>query len=196
MKKILALLITLTMVLSLCACSNSGTSNQEGADTTRSEEESGGPAADKEELNVTITLPASMYEGETEFDAEAYSKEQGFKETKVNEDGSISITMSKSRHVELMSKMKTDIDQSFAALVKEMPYIESITPEEGFSNIVIEVEKEGYEAAFMDMTILAGLSAMLYQQYEGSQPNCEIVIKDAFNGDILNTVIYPDVLNN
>lgn len=202
MKRLLAFIIVITMILSLSACENSDNSESEPvnepvqADKNQKSDE---VVVDEGLLDVTITLPASMFADEEEFDPESYNEEQGYKKTVVNEDGSVSITMSKSKHNEIMNQMKTGIDEAFAELVDDenTPYIKKITYEKGFSTVTVEVDKEGYESAVMDMTpFFIGFSVMIYQQFDGVEPSCEIVIKDISTGDILNSTLYPDTLNN
>ena len=158
----------------------------------------GSVAVDEGLFNVTITLPASYFEDLTDFDPEVYTKEQGFKKTIVNDDGSISITMSKSKHDELMAVMKETLDESFAQLIEaeNTLYIKAITSDDEYKTVIVDVNKEGYESAFDLTPLLIGISAMMYQQYNGtSELHCEVIIRDIETGDTLNSVIYPDALN-
>lgn len=203
MKKILALIISSSLLFSFTGCGNSN-KNSDSAKATSSnsasekKESSKDVSVDEGLLDVTITLPASMFENETNFDPKAYNEEQGFKETIVNEDGSISITMSKKKHNELMSDMKKSIDETFSEIIEseETPYIKKITSDKDFSTVTVEVDKAGYESAMLEMTpFLVGLSAMAYQQYNGTEIHCEILIKDVSTGDTLKTVVYPEDFN-
>ena len=203
MKKILALIISLSLLFSFTACGNSNkNSNNAKGNSSSSEsdkkEDSKKVSVDEGLLDVTITLPASMFENESNFDPKAYNEEQGFKETILNEDGSVSITMTKKKHDELMKEMKKGIDETFSELIESeyTPYIKKITSDKNFSTVTVEVDKTGYESAMLEMTpFLVGLSAMSYQQYNGTDLHCEIIIKDASTGDNLKTIVYPDDFN-
>lgn len=213
MKNMCSFLLAVLMLLSLTACS--GNTNTESppasdniatveSDETSSQEDqieqqaSGGEVQVDEGLfNVTITLPASYFEDMTNFDPDTYANEQGFKEVAVNEDGSISITMSKTKHNELMAQMKASLDQAFMELVEaeDTPYIKAVTSSDGYTTVIVDVDKAGYESAF-DLTPLAiGISVMIYQQYDGSELHCEVIIRDVDSGETLNSVVYPDAMN-
>ena len=132
MKNICTFLLAVIILLSLTACGSSASttspaasdnadntatveSGEASAEENQSEQQtsSGAVQVDEGLLNVTITLPASYFEDMTDFDPDTYANEQGFKEVVVNEDGSVSITMSKSKHNELMAEMKANLDQTF-----------------------------------------------------------------------------------
>lgn len=214
MKNICTFLLAVIMLLSLTACSSSTNTESPSAsdntatvesDETSSQEDqveqqtSGGEVqVDEGLLNVTITLPASYFEDMTDFDPDTYANEQGFKEVAVNEDGSISITMSKTKHNELMAQMKASLDQTFMELVEaeDTPYIKAVTASDGYTTVTVDVDKAGYESAF-DMTpLVIGISAMLYQQYDGSELHCEVIIRDVDSGETLKSVVYPDAMNS
>jgi hypothetical protein len=209
MKKIYAFLVVFIMLLSVIACSNSATlddtdndaaAGSDGAseqkDQTEQQTSSDTVQVDEGLLNVTITLPASYFEGMTDFDPEAYANEQKFKKVVVNKDGSISITMSKTRHDELMAETKADIDKSFAELIgaDDTPYIKAITSSDGYRKVTVDVDKSGYESTLDVTPINIGVLALMYQQYDGSELHCEIIIRDADSGETLQSVVYPDAL--
>jgi predicted small lipoprotein YifL len=163
---------------------------------TPTEEESEEVEVDQGLLNVKITLPASMFEDMTDFDPEAYTEENGFKETVVNENGSITITMSKNKHNELMTEMEMDIDNTLAEMVEaeDTPYIKEITSSEGYRTVTMRVDKEGYENAW-DMTPLSiYFNVVFYQVFDDAEPYCEVIVEDIETGEVLYSVIYPDAL--
>ena len=190
----------LSILFSLSACENANNNPKNTSVNlqTNKAEKSEGVSVDESLLDITITLPSSFFEDETDFDPKSYNEGQGFKETIVNEDDSVSITMSKKKHNELMDDMKKNIEESFSKLIgsEDTPYIKNITSDKSFSTVTVEVDKTGYESTILEMTpLIVGLSSMMYQQYNGTEPRCEIIIKDASTGDTLKTVIYPDSFN-
>jgi len=165
-------------------------------ETTTAETSDESIDVDKGLLNVTITLPASFFEDLSDFDPEAYTQEHGFKETVVNQDGSVSITMSKNKHNELMEEMKVETEETINNLIEgeDTPYIKEITSSKGFRTVTVDVDKEAYESSW-DMTpLLIGMSTMMYQYFEGSEVHCEIIIRDVETKEILKSIIYPDAL--
>lgn len=165
--------------------------------TTENTDESG-IEVDQGLFDVTITLPASFFEDDPDFDPDAYNEENGYKNTVQNEDGSVSITMSKAQHNEIMAEMKLTIDQSFMDLIEaeDTPYIKAITSSDGYETVTVEVEKEGYENSWDFTPLLIGFSAMMYQQFDGADLHCEISVRDYETGETLYEVVYPDVLND
>lgn len=163
---------------------------------TPAEEESQEVEVDEGLLNVKITLPASMFEDMTDFDPETYTEENEFKETVVNEDGSITITMSKRRHNEVMDEMAADIDKTFEEMIEaeDTPYIKEITASEGYRTVTVSVDKEAYEASW-DMTpLLIYFNVAFYQIFDDAEPYCEVIVEDIETGEVLYSVIYPDAL--
>lgn len=113
MKKLTALLLAAAMSLSLCACG--------GGDKPADSASSAAPAApiqvDENLLSVEITLPASFFEGETEEEIIAGAEEEGFKSCTVNQDGSVTYTMSKAKHREVLEGFHTSMEETAASMV-------------------------------------------------------------------------------
>lgn len=157
--------------------------------------DTGGVKTNEGLLTVTITLPASFFSEEdmSAFDADAYAKEQEFLSAKVNEDGSVTVKMTKARHQEILDEMAGSIDEMIAEFVEgeDTPYIRKLTHNDDFSRFEMEVDRAEYENA-LDLTPLSlGVSAMIYQMFLETESYSEIVIIDADTGDIINTVTYP-----
>ena len=167
--------------------------------TTPGEEEAdNGVQIEEGLLNVTITLPASYFEDMTDFDPEDYSKENGFKETVVNEDGSVSITMSKSKHNEILDELKDDIDKIFMELIEaeNTPYIKAVTSSKKYRTVTVDVVKAEYEVVWDFSPLQIGIAALMYQQFDGTELHCEIIIRDVDTGETIKNVIYPDAIND
>lgn len=203
MKKLIAMIMALCMVASLfVACGNdtpstsldggnTDTTGSGSTDTTSS----GDIEVDENLLTVEITLPASFFESDEDFDADTYAQEQGFSSAKVNDDGSVTVTMTKGKYKEMLQEMSDSLDESFAELVgaEDTPYIKEITHNDDFSSVTVKVDREAYENAF-DMTpFVIGLSTMFYQAFLEMEYRCEISIVDAATGSVINTTVYPDV---
>ena len=203
MKKLITFALALCMLLTMAACAPTetpnGTNNENrpsGSNTDSNTATSGGIDTDENLLTVDITLPASMFSEEdmAAFDAEAYAKEQGFVKAALNGDGSVTVTMTKGKHKELLQEMTTSLEESFGELVEAegTPYIKEISHNDDFSAVTVKVDRAGYESAFLDMTpFVVGMSAMVYQAFLDMEPVCVITITDAETGDTLNSVTYP-----
>ena len=165
---------------------------------TPTKDESVGIEVDEGLLNVTIIFPASMFEDMTDFDPDAYTEENNFKETVINEDGSISVTMSKRRHNELVAEMETVVEETFQDLIEgeNTPYVKEITASKGYRTVTVSVDKETYKSSWDFTPFMIWISVGFYQLVDGADFHCEVIIEDVETGEILNTIIYPDALEN
>lgn len=199
-KKIASIILTLVLVLSFAGCAQTeedpATGNDTGAatETTTAKIET-----DEKLLTVDITLPASMFESQdmSSFDADAYANEQGFSSAKVNEDGSITVTMSKAKHKEMLNEMATSLDTNFAEFVngENTPYIKEITHNDDFTAVTMKVDKAAYENAFDFTPFAIGMSVAMYQAFTETEYHVEISIVDVATGETINSITYPDALN-
>lgn len=197
MKRLIAILCT--TVFLLVGCGNSSKVNG-GEDTNTSAGNNESVEVDKNLLDVTLKLPASMFEGEDINVKAEEMKQDGFKDATVNEDGSITIKMSKSKHKEMITEMKTSIIESFEDIKTSGDFtsIKDIKYNDDFSKITLEVVQTEYEQSMDALaTFTIGISAMMYNLYngvEGDKIQVTIEAKDSETGEVFSTVIYPDDL--
>lgn len=196
MKYIAVVLMASLIVLSGCAPAAS--SSEPISSSLAQSEVQKSIEVDKNLLTVDITLPASMFEdfgGLDDLDLEKYKAENGFINAVKNNDGSLTVTMTKSQHKEVMSEMAESVKNKFSELVadKDTPYLKSIAHTDDFKKITVRVERAGYENAFFDITpFVIGFSVNMYQVFAGEEFKVEIVVCDDANGDEIETIIYPD----
>ena len=128
-KKVLAALLAVTMALSMVACGNS--SEQKGTDKKEasSKEDKGNLKAEKNLLSVEVTLPASLV-GDSEATLDEEAKAAGVKDITKNEDGSVTMKMTKKAHKALLEEIKTGIDEGLKEILEDKenyPSFDSIT---------------------------------------------------------------------
>ena len=208
MKKIMYLLLVLALS-ALAACSSNDASNTEkdseasGNQTEETKKENSDDESvkvDKGLLNVEITLPASMFEGEDMDETIKNAKEKGIKEVTQNDDGSVTYKMSKSVHKEIMKEMKTTIEQSVEETKNSEDYtsIKDITYNDSFTEFTMVVDKEAYENSMDGFGALSlGMSGMFYQLYDGASPDeydVTISLEDEASGEVFDEIVYPDAL--
>lgn len=167
-----------------------------------SDEEIEIPALDTDEhfLTVEITFPASMFEDEdmSTFDPKAYAEENGFISAKVNDDGSVLVKMTKTKHKELLKETSDSLEESFSEFVEaeDTPYIKAIKHNDDFSRVDISVVRAEYENSF-DMTPFSvGIASLMYQMCIDMEYHVEVNIIDADTEDVLDTVVFPDAFND
>lgn len=149
------------------------------------------------EEDVEVTIPEVLAGDLSNFDEKEFLEgTEGVKSAKVTEDNSLIITMGKSRYDAMMKEMKEGLLHSFEEISKspETAYIEDIDYSDDFKKVTLTVNKEDYEAAFDFTHILVGVLVGTYQVYSGDEFHVEVVIEDGANGEEINSIIYPDSL--
>lgn len=112
-------------------------------------------------MTVDITLPAYFFEDKdmSAFNAEKYAQEQGFKKAVLNEDGSVTVTMTKANHKKMLKELTNEYDTSFAEMVESdnTPYIKSIKHSDNFNSITVEVDRAALDQEQLFMQIIENL---------------------------------------
>lgn len=163
--------------------------------------ETPGVTVDEGLFDVTITMPAIMFEGE-DINVEAEEmKENGMKEVIVNPDGSVTATMTKRKHKELLEGMTGEILKSFEEMTSgvDFPSIKDIQHHADFSQVTMEVDQSAFENSFDGFAVMGvGMSAMMYQVFdgvEGDDLSVTIQLKDINTGKVFDTIVFPDDMN-
>lgn len=184
-------------VLALAACGADKEASKTSSDKKESETEDF--AVDKGLLNVEITMPASFVEGD---DVDATIKEaeaEGIKVTK-NEDGSLTYKMSKSEHKKMMKDIKTNAEKSIDEIKTDgtFPSVKDITYNNSFSKYTLTVDKAAYENSMDSWSIIGiGITGMMYNLFNGEDMDkmkINIDVKDEATGEVFDTTVYPDDL--
>lgn len=208
-------LLAIGLILLLVACGNNEVSQSQNStseasepqqettdDTVKEDEESIG--VDKGLMNVEVTFPSSLLEADDgsidigQIKAEA--EEQGIDEVIENEDGSVTYKMSKSKHEELMKDYQVEIQRTIDDLVNSGDFssIQEIKHNDSFSEFTMVVDGEAFENSFDGFAAFSlGMTGMLYQLFDGVSPNdYEVVInvEDISSGEVIDTVVYPEDL--
>ena len=183
------------------ADSTDTTETAENAEETATEETEGEKVAvDKGLFSVEVTLPASFFEGEDMEQVVANAEEEGMGEATVNDDGSVTYKMSKSQHKDMMEGMATGIEEAKADMVEsgDYPSIQAVESSKNYDQFTLKVDREGYENSFDGFaTMTLGFGGSYYQAFDGKSPedlHLEIVVEDAATGEVIDTIVYPDVL--
>ena len=149
-------------------------------------------------VNVDVTLPASFFIATTEEEIIAEAKENGVTETVVNEDGSVTYTMSKSKYKEMMKEMGDSVLSTIDEIVNSEDYtsIKEISYNKDFTEFDVKVNRQQYEAGF-DSFAIVGLVIVstYYSAFDGkSGEDLQTVFNmvDETTGEIYDTAIYPD----
>jgi len=202
MKKILILPLTLLFSILLVACgqdkeSESGNADRASEETKKDESFK----VDKGLLNVEVTIPASLLEGQEIDSAITEAKKEGIEEVIKNDDGSVTYKMSKSVHKEMMKEMEKDILETIEEIKtsKDIASIKDVSYNKSFTEFTLTVNKEQFENSFDAMASMGlALTGMYYQLFSGVDSEkfkVTVIFKDESNGEVINTIVYPDDLN-
>jgi len=193
-KLIFAALLLLIALLTACNADEEGKANE--AQQQEKETDSEGINVDKGLFNVEVTLPASFFEGGDIDQSIAEAEKEGIEVTK-NEDGSLTYKMSKTKHKEMMSEMKTSLLETIEDLKngEDFASIKDVEYNKDFSEFTLWVDRNEYENSFDGFAVFGlGLSGAMYQLFDGANPenyNVRLVVKDEATKEIIGEANYP-----
>ncbi|HBT74019.1 MAG TPA: hypothetical protein DEB37_17785 [Lysinibacillus sp.] len=195
MKKLLILLLGILLVA--CSQGDESGKKKEGADKASEET----LKVDKGLLNVEVTIPATLYKGQDIDSIISEAKNSGIKEVIKNDDGSLTYKMSKSEHKKMMKELKERIVKSVEELKtsEDFTSINDVAYNKSFSEFTLTVNKEKFEGSFDALASFGlALAGMYYQLFNGADVEhykVTVYIKDESNGEVFDTMVYPDELN-
>lgn len=149
-------------------------------------------------LNVDVTLPVSLFIDSTEEEIIAEAKENGIIETKFNEDGSVTYTMSNSKYNEMMKELGDSIVSTIDEIVNSGDYtsIKEISYNKDYTEFYVRVNRQQYEEGFDGFAIIGlVMVSTYYSAFEGNSGEDSQTIfnmVDETTGEIYDTAIYPD----
>jgi hypothetical protein len=217
MKKLCGLLIVMLLgLLTACSSSEETQTVQNENDPVEKEEKKAEEKSvevqkpeeekpievDKGLLNVEVTLPASLFQGEDLDKIIAEAKEAGVGEVSKNNDGSITYKMSKAKHKEMMMQMEKDLLISIEEMKNnaDLVSVKDITHNQSFSEFTLVVNKEAYENSFDGFAVFGlGISGMFYGILNGVEPDenkITIFVKDEATQEVFEEMVYPDDLED
>lgn len=198
MRRWMYILLAALVMMVLASCS-SNEQEKNTSDKTAEKTEEQGVTVDKGLLNVELTLPATMFEGENIDSIIADAKKEGIKVTK-NEDGSLTYKMSRAQHKKMMKEMEKSIIESIEETKTSEDYvsIKDITYNHSFTEFTMVVDKKSYENSMDGFAAFGlGMQGAFYQLYNGEDPDdykVTIFLKDAATGKVFDEIVFPDDL--
>ncbi|MDO5440869.1 MAG: hypothetical protein Q4F12_04960 [Erysipelotrichaceae bacterium] len=168
MKKIIIILISMLMLLSLVGCGNTEkTSENKENEVVEDNKEI---EVDKDLLDVTITIPADYYSDEelTQEYLDNECKEKGYTSETLNEDGSVSIVMSKSKHKELLNDLADEMNKTIDEMVNSTDYsFQKIEHNDDYTkfDVTLNADQVGLYESFASITFI--LSGVTYNMFNG-----------------------------
>ncbi len=214
MKKKIVKQISMLLAVTLIAFSFAGCSSSSNtADTTETEEstaeeeteeeeseDSGQVEVDENLLTVEITIPAD-YLGEdiTQEDLDQAVEENGYISAVLNEDGSATYVMSKSKHEEMMQEMSASLEETLNGLVgsEDYPNITSITHNDDYTSFTVTTTNTELDLAESYMVIGLYMYGGLYNTYNGNEvDNIHVDYVNADSGEIISSADSKDMADS
>jgi len=215
MRKTALFIATALLTAALTACSSNGgtggntTTNAEqqtataSATTTEDKAQSasqastaeGGIDVDKGLMNVEITIPAESaeYYGftfESQEEADAYAKEQGFKSATLGDDGSVTIVMSKSQHEKTMEGLSKTIDEALQEMIgsEDYPNITAVEHNDNYTSFTVTTKSEelGFNESFSVLSFY--IYGGMYNSFNGTPAdNIHVDFINEASGEVIDT---------
>lgn len=227
MKKAMSLLLSLVLVLSLAACgdsevtrsgeesqcdeeiqSNEVTQSAEASQSAgeisveKESENSAGIQVDEGLLDVEVTMAASFFNDQTEDQIKAGAEKNGYSNCKINDDGSVTYTMSKKKYAEMLDKMKESFVETIAECLDGEYAVASfvdIQHNDNFSKIDVYVDATQYTVRDKLYVLPFYIAGAYYQAFSGvANEDINVVVNfiDNSTKEVLDTASYKDFVNN
>ena len=200
--KRISMLITASLVLTMLVACHSSVS--QASDATTESESSSSIEVEKKLLTVEITLPQSFFTEESDSEngktpeqyVEDIKSEDGILGAKVNSDGSVTLTMTKSKHQEMMDSAKQGIDEMIDSYLSDesFPSVKEIEHNDNYDTYTLKVDRAAYENSWDSLAALGfGITGLYYQYFDGTnEPKVTVDFVDVDTGEIIDEVVYPD----
>lgn len=192
-KKSLSFFLVMGMSVTLIAC---GSTTKAPETTTEAPESTTQTTdtlnAEKNLLSVELTIPSSLLEDDAAvLDEEA--KAAGVKEITQNDDGSITMKISKSAHKKLLDEFKVGIDEGITEILNDKetyPSLTEITYNDDLTEFTVKVDSNTY-GGFEGLSALAlYVSGNVYQALNATpedQIKTIVNFVDKDTGEIIET---------
>ena len=198
MKKGLAVILAAIMLFSFVACKNEKSEEE----TTTAVEEKDPVKVDENLLTVEVTLAGSFFEGETPEEIKADAKENGMKKCVINEDGSVTYTMTRAKRNKMLDEMKANFEKTYDGFLngeEKIPSFLDIKHNDNFSQIDIYVDKSKYTMWDSMNAMTFYLLGVYYQCFSGADfKEVDVVVNfiDNETEEILDTASYKKFAEN
>lgn len=197
MKKILALMLSLSLLFVITGCSSdSGTESQspsvqpeQQSEDVNSLEDLDGLDVEQNLFDVEITIPESFLdEGITQEDLDAEVKESGFQSATLNEDGSVTYVMTKAQHKEMMYGIKEAIDQSLQDMIdpETYPTFVEVTANDDYSQFTVKTTSSELGLTESFSVLAFYIYGGMYHAFNGTQvDDITVSFVNADTGEII-----------
>lgn len=155
--------------------------------------------SDKGDSEVEVTMTSNFFENMSEEEIKENAENEGFKDAEIHSDGSVTYTMSQSRHKELIEELKVSLDKSIDELSnsEDFPSIKKVKANDDYTKFDITVDKLAFESS-MDMlgSLTVYIGSSYYHAFNGEAENMQLEFRyiDEETGEVFETTVLPDDL--
>lgn len=201
LKKVAIVLVASFVLTTFVGC---GSGEAPSVNSNTENESTSSIEVEKRLLTVDVTLPQSFFSAEEDGEngktpeqyAEDVKSEDGILGAIVNNDGSVTLTMTKAKHQEMMDAARQGIDEMIESYLADdsFPSIKEIEHNESYDIYTIKVDREAFEGSWDSLAALGfGITGMYYCYFDGvSDPRITVDFVDADTGNIIDEVVYPE----
>lgn len=195
MKKLISLGLALCLALSLAACGSGGTSSD------ASGSQSGGASQATQPLqDGQVTLPANFFTGMTEEKIQTSAQEQGFSQCVVNQDGSVTYTVTAEQRSQIMEATKSSMDSSISDLTSgedadkifaKIEYNDDMSQFDCYVAPDADTPNTAYAYSFCTL----GAYYQIFSGVSMDQVNVVVRFVNSSTNQEIQSVTYQDMLN-
>lgn len=189
MKKTIFFALSIIICLSLVGCGGSSNDTQQNIEEDSKSEETQSIEVDEGLLNVEITVPPDfLEEGTTQETLDETAKEEGIKSITLNDDGSATYIMSKSKHDEMMAGIRESIDESMVEMIdpETYPTFVEVTSNDDYTHFTVKLSSN--EVGLSESISVLGFYMLggLYNAFNGTPvDDVTVFFVNADTGDII-----------
>lgn len=152
-----------------------------------------------EENDIQVTLPPQFFEGMDEEAIQQEAKDQDIKRAEVNSDGSVTYTMTKERHQEIVNSFKEELDFAITDIAESegYPSIMKIEADDQYEEFNIYVNRSQFEKGTDIMaTISLYIASSYYHAFLGNGDSFKATLNyiDESNDEVFKTMVLPEQL--
>lgn len=200
MKKILLILLALSMFITFAGCSSNDSSDVETSSPLESETVEDSLQEDEDELSaigdvevengiltVSITLPASLVKDVTQEDLDSDTSGT-YQSAKLNDDGSVTMKLTKTQYKEMLASISQELDACIKEISESDDYnIDKVEHNDDFSkfDVTLSTDEVGLYDSIASLAFY--MYGGMYQIFKGSKSANVVVNYYDTNGALIES---------
>lgn len=207
----LFLILLVSMLFAACNSNSDAEGEANQTEVTSSEneaqsddeitDEGGGIEVDKGLTNVEITFPSFLIDMEGFEDFEEELQDATDSDVTVNDDGTITVIMSKREHAEFLKELRSEFSSAVDDIVEDENFttIQAIQYDDNFSKLQMFVtDQASFDNSFDGFVVIPlGMLGMIFQSFAGNdltKDKVTIEVIDESTDEVIHEILYPDAL--